>query len=779
MGLQLKRGVILSYIRDRKELLTGFQENAPWAPELDLQTDFVLVYGIDETMPERIKKYREKGYVVHLMTGCAWGEYQDYLSGRWDGKEHYDEMQTKRDGTPILHGVDVPYMVPTKCFIEYLICKIRVAVDMGAEAIHLEEPEFWDESGYSEAFQREYQEYYGEEWQAPHSSTTAMYRCKKLQAYLYQRIVSCISKELKEYAKTVYHRDLQFYVATHSHVNYAHWKIISPEGAFIDVPTIDGFIAQVWTGTSGTRNVYEGYYNRHTFETAFLEYGAAQELVNHTNKKMWFLHDPIEDFPEHTWEMYQKEYRKTLVASLMHSNISRYEVCPWPNRIFNGRYPRKVGLAGGLIPTSDMEGTKDIPKQYSTLLTGVMQMLGDMNHSEHSAKEQTVGVLMSDTVLFQRSHPDSFTAMTESDCTTYVKQVAVNNTLFDFAARAHRGENIEAESKQLMKTIDGDNDKLFDYITSCSFPNFYGLTLPLIKYGLAVRPVLLDNVLRYENYLNDYRHLILSYDYMKPQSIEMNKVLADWVKNGGNLIYIGDGSDPYHKIEQVWWNSGGTVYNNPAEHLLELLFETKTLSDDIHPIGKGQVAVWNIAPAKLTFTHAIASQYRSFVQTALKQKDFQWEYSNHLTVKRGPYVITEVMSNSCSDQPVVLDGLYADMLESGFPIIQKKTVMPDENAILFDFEKIGDEPVRVIGSCARIQELECDSEQFRLMMKAADRINVFTRIRMPKEVNHIEAFDQEGNAVSMEWSWDRVSQTILLHYESQNQVVVVKGTFVV
>ena len=46
-------------------------------------------------------------------------------------------------------------MVPTVSFSEYPTDRPKVAVDAGVEAIHVEEPEFWDKSGYSEAFKRE------------------------------------------------------------------------------------------------------------------------------------------------------------------------------------------------------------------------------------------------------------------------------------------------------------------------------------------------------------------------------------------------------------------------------------------------------------------------------------------------------------------------------------------------------------------------------------------------------------------------------------------------
>ena len=53
-------------------------------------------------------------YVIQVMTGVAWGQYQDYLDGRFDGQNHWDQAQTDRDGKPIMHGgfKDVPYMSP-------------------------------------------------------------------------------------------------------------------------------------------------------------------------------------------------------------------------------------------------------------------------------------------------------------------------------------------------------------------------------------------------------------------------------------------------------------------------------------------------------------------------------------------------------------------------------------------------------------------------------------------------------------------------------------------
>ena len=137
----------MAFIREKEEIKTGFQEIEPWSSEIDLQTDFVMVYGLNESLESRMQQYRERGYKVHLMLGCAWGNYKEYLCGKWDGKEHWDECQTDRKGNPILHGVDTPYMVPTLSFIQYLTEHLCTLIDKGITEIYMEEPEFWEAGG--------------------------------------------------------------------------------------------------------------------------------------------------------------------------------------------------------------------------------------------------------------------------------------------------------------------------------------------------------------------------------------------------------------------------------------------------------------------------------------------------------------------------------------------------------------------------------------------------------------------------------------------------------
>ncbi|MBE5776720.1 MAG: hypothetical protein E7326_04380 [Clostridiales bacterium] len=751
----------MAYIRNRAECLTGCQDASPWTPKTDLQQDFIMVYGTDKDMPARILKYREKGYVTHLMTGSAWGNYQDFLDGEWDGVDHWDESQEDRFGKPIMHGERVPYLCPSMAFCKYLTEKLKPAVDTGVEAIHLEEPEFWDDGGYSEGFKREYRDFYHEEWQPPHASALNRYKCAHLKVYLYKRLLEYVSRELKRYARETYDRELKFYVPTHSLVNYTQWKILSPEGTLLDIPTVDGCIAQVWTGTSRVGNVYRGHYTERTFETAFLEYGVMQELVRGTGRRMWFLHDPVEDDPAYTWEDFRKNYLKTVVASLLHPEVHHFEAVTWPNRVMTGIYPKRPRAKIGFAPGASMTGAKPIPRDYATLICTMVQLLGDMDQKDarFDADLPRVGIFMADTGLYQRTFPDNVPHSEEG-------VAGLNDRFIGMKLRQIDRIDTREEEQTLFERIAKDDALYNDYVTSGPFPHFFGMAMPLIKCGIPLRPVQLENVERYEDYLQSYDTLLLSYEFIKPRSQRIHDALVSWVRSGGTLILIGDGSDPYHRAEG-WWNTGELHYADPMQHLMEALGVTAGSEPSVHPAGAGRVAIYPLSPGRITLSHEETDRYLRFVLPVAAP---HFAPRSHLMMHRGPYVIAACMEESVSAAPVTLRGLYADILESGFPILRQKTLQPGDNALLFDLDAIENEPLRIIGTSARIFALQDEDGKITLTCKAAADITVHIRLRLPRSVHTATATDESGSSLPVSCLWDEESRTALLTLQSTNQL---------
>jgi hypothetical protein len=377
---------------------TLFQEGQPYDPRFDLRTDAVVVYGVDESLPTRIAGWRARGYRVHLMTGLAWGHYQEYLLGGWDGEVHWDDAQRLADGSAKQHGPDIPYMVPCELYGAYLESLLKTAIDAGVEAIFLEEPEFWSYTGYGLGFERAWVERYGTPYLDPSSSAEAFSRAAELKYNLYRQLIERLCNAVTRHSAGRPGGLIPCYVATHSLLNYAHNRIVSPMSSLRQMENCGGMIAQTWSHTARSQVLYEGRRAEHLFEVAFLEYGSALELARDSKRRLWFLADPVEDSPVHGWDRYRSGYEKTVVASLFYPEVGGYEVMPWPSRVFTGRYPRRPeGPPGDLIAPGYASELLTIANALTTMPGGPITL---------DCGTFGLGVLMADSLMFRRGGPD-------------------------------------------------------------------------------------------------------------------------------------------------------------------------------------------------------------------------------------------------------------------------------------------------------------------------------------------------------------------------------------
>ncbi|MCL4402772.1 MAG: DUF4350 domain-containing protein, partial [Acidobacteria bacterium] len=456
-----------------------------------------------------------------------------------------------------------------------------------------------------------------------HSSPDAQYRASKLKYFLYRRALGQVFDYVRDYSKRN-GRQVACYVATHSLLNYAQWKIVSPMSSLIGVGA-DGYIAQVWTGTARTPNMMDGVRKERTFETAFLEYGAMKSIVRATGKKVWFLHDPIEDRPDYCWEDYRGNWESTVVASLLHPEVWRYEVMPWPDRIFTRDYP--VRNLRDLPPGTQVPRI-GIPDWYETELQAVIRVLGDMKQdhvSWISGGTPGIGILVSDTMMFQRAGP---------------------------------------------QPSDG------------ALGSFYGLALPLLSRGVPVEPVQLEHV-EQPGFLDPYRVLLLTYEGQKPPSAKLHVALAEWVKRGGTLVVVDDDGDPYNAVRE-WWNTAPMRYATPRLHLFEQLGVPAGMPG-VHGSGKGFVVYEKLSPAALTREAFGGERVRGIVRRALNAAGIPWREAAALALRRGPYVIASGLENPGAT-PVVLPGRYVDLFDARLPILEQPRIEAGRHMLLVDLD---------------------------------------------------------------------------------------------
>lgn len=681
---------------DQAQERTCFQSGMGYADFIDLKTDVAIPYGIDAASPERIESWQREGYITHLMTGVSWGEYQDYLYGRFDGINHEDEAQTERNGNKVSHGGDVYYMCPGINFGKFLSVGVKRAIDAGAQAIHLEEPEFWVRSGYSEGFKREWQDYYGEAWIAPHSSPDAQYRASKLKYYLYRRALGQVFDFVVDYSKEI-GRDVKCYVPTHSLINYASWGIVSPESSLVLLNGCDGYIAQVWTGTARTPNTYRNVAKERTFETAFFEYGAAQNLVRATGRRVWFLHDPIEDNPNHSWEDYKRNYECTLVASLLWPDTAHYEVVPWPHRVFRG--------AHNLTDQPDSPQV-EIPQEYATELLTCFNHLRDMDWPENEwlGGVPGFGVMVSDTLMFQRGNPD------------------------------------------------GSDGRL---------GNFYGLCLPLFKRGIALEPVQLENV-TVKDYLKPFKVIMHTYEGQKPMEPVYHEALAAWVKAGGVLVFVDDQKDPYNAVTE-WWNSDGKDYKGPAEHLFETLGLGRTPAVGDYEVGKGWVLYRAESPAALTYQQTGDQLVAEVARQAAAKASLKWREANYVALRRGPYLVAAGLDESVDAPAKVVKGKLVDLFSPTLEVKREVTLEPNTRHWLLDMGRLPSKGAQVLASASRISRERAGKGYLEFVSEGPTNTQAATRVLLPREPKRILV---SGGKAPDVMEWDAATKTFLLKYEN-------------
>ena len=685
---------------------TAFQTSSPWIPEIDVRSDIAIVYGANDrkgmTFEQRVKSWRDHGYLTHFMTGMAWGDYKDYYLGRWDGKNHLDVSQVERNGNPVSHGNLNPYVVPVDSYIDYFKSEIiKKVIDAGITSIYLEEPEFWARSGYSEPFKEEWQKYYGFPWRAQDESPENTYLSNKLKYHLYYHAIKEVSSYAKAYGKSK-GMNVKVYIPTHSLVNYSSWQIISPEASLASLPGIDGYIAQVWTGTSREPTYYNGVKKERVFENAFLEYGSMVSMTAPTHRKVFFLTDPIED-RQRDWQDYKRNYEATFTAELLYPMVNDYEVMPWPERIYTHPYS---------LPGSDKKVL--IPRYYSTQMQIMINTLNEMPLSSNQVSgSQGIGVLMCNSLMFQR-----------------------------------------------FPMHDGYDDP--------QFSNFYGQTFPLLKRGVPVQLVHLEN-LGYPESLKDVKVLIMSYSNMKPLSEENHRHLAGWVKKGGILIYCGRDDDPYQTVQE-WWNTGENQFKSPSEHLFKLLGLTPDLPDGKYQAGKGMVYAIRQNPKEFVLNADSDQPFVRVVKEAYERsaKAGGLQFKNNFYLKRGPYDIVSVMDEYEDSKPYVVKGPVIDLFDPELPVLAEKTVEPGTEALLFQVSRITDKKQpQVLASAARISEELVKDDQYAFVAKSPLNTTNSMRVYLPSKPATIEVKDAEGNELpGVRTSWDEGSKTCWLSFDN-------------
>ena len=139
----------------------------------------------------------------------------------------------------------------------------------------------------------------------------------------------------------------------------------------------------------------------------------------------------------------------------------------------------------------------------------------------------------------------------------------------------------------------------------------------------------------------------------------------------------------------------------------------KEPANGCYRIGEGNVLVWNEVPALLSVNEAIADKYRNWIREGLKMGGYHWNMCNYLSVRRDPYIVIASMQESDTGSVYTKEGLFVDLYEDKYPVVERVLVEPGQEKLLFDLEKIK-EDVRIIATAARIENMACENGQLSI-----------------------------------------------------------------
>ena len=471
---------------------TIFQTNRAYEPRLAIAADGVIVHRHGQPFERAVKSWQQNGFAVGRMFFADSDAANVYWTGKWDGTPHPDEVERDRTGEVVKCAGVRPYMLPTEGWIQYLEEMTDKSLAGGAAAILPEEPLAHVFTGYEESFKRLWENRYDEPWQPQHASAKARFLTAQLKNELYLKLEERLFQRTEHFEKSV-SKDVAFVLPIHSLYSNIAAQLVAPLGTSANLPGIDGYIGQIWTGPV---NWALGCYDsprKSFFASAYVLYDYFTQLTVESDKKLWLLVDPVEDNPDHKWSEFAEWYKHCIAAMLLMDDVDSYEIMPWPDRIF--------------LPGHATGGGTPAPEDYRITILAVTQVLQEITTggtwiSENrplgykgATTRSRIGIAISDTLMWQQlKHP--------------------------------------------------------------RLQGVYSMLLPLVERGIPVSSFIMERV-EEQAYLSRFNIIVLSYESFKPVSASMNIALARWVRSGGALIVLGKDGDELDRCEDFWWHDAG------------------------------------------------------------------------------------------------------------------------------------------------------------------------------------------------------------------------------
>ena len=240
--------------------------------------------------------------------------------------------------------------------------------------------------------------------------------------------------------------------------------------------------------------------------------------------------------------------------------------------------------------------------------------------------------------------------------------------------------------------------------------HFYGLALPLLKRGMPLTPVQLENV-TIAGFLDQQRILMLSYQGQKPMSADVHQALAEWVRKGGVLVMVDDDKDPYNHVRE-WWNEEGKTGRIPRQHLFEALgVKADEFDRGLAPsvaVGKGAVIWLRRDPVQFALSVRADARLAEVMKVGATKAGLPWRETNFLALRRGPYVIGAGLDESGLGESKELKGRYVNLFDPELKVQRSVALTPGARVFLLDLDAVKSAAPRLLASACKALPIKRD-----------------------------------------------------------------------
>jgi hypothetical protein len=204
-------------------------------------------------------------------------------------------------------------------------------------------------------------------------------------------------------------------------------------------------------------------------------------------------------------------------------------------------------------------------------------------------------------------------------------------------------------------------------------------------------------------------------------------------------------------------------YRLPREHLFEQLGLAKDAKPGTHRVGAGWLIRDASSPAALSRRHDGADRVRELARHACEAIGLEYRETNHLALRRGPYVVAAGLDESLDRPSHVLRGRFINLFDARLPVVESVTLAPGSRHLLLDLDHARvSEPAVLASACKSLGARVTPDGSFRFFAEGPDKTEAVARVVLPSAPAEVRVDDQPLAADA--WSWDAANKTVRLRF---------------